>query len=100
MRVGDLCRGVGGRGNRGGPASRLESIQSDTDTSEPIFTPTPSDDFDSQFQIIDPLSSFLKRHGTRVIDVEDDVEEGELDLGECVSTRQHGAAWVDASVSA
>jgi hypothetical protein len=33
-----------------------------------------------QLQVVNSLSTFLEGHGSRVIDVEDDIEERELDL--------------------
>jgi hypothetical protein len=42
-----------------------------------------------QLQVVNSLSSFLEGHGSRVIDVEDDIEERELDLRESVTCLCH-----------
>jgi hypothetical protein len=37
-------------------------------------------DIDSQLEIVDSLTTLLEGHGSRVIDVEDEVEQGDFDL--------------------
>lgn len=45
--------------------------------------PRPAEGNYVQLEIINPLSSLLESHRSRIIDIQNDIEEGDLDLVTC-----------------